>query len=50
MNALLDKKFLIVVLAILGLISSMLLNQDKEITMFVLGALSGIVSAEFTKE
>lgn len=42
-----DKKFVIVVIALLGLMASMFLNQDKEITMFVLGTLAGVVSAEF---
>lgn len=47
MKDLLDKKFIIVMVAIIGLLASMFVNHDKEITMFVLGALSGIVSAEF---
>lgn len=42
-----DKKFIIVLVALTGLLASMFLNQDKEITMFVLGTLAGVVSAEF---
>lgn len=42
-----DKKFIIVLVALAGLVGSMVLNQDKEITMFVLGTLAGVVSAEF---